>query len=165
MRSGSDPPANDSGSRPPVPKWLVFAAGVPLLIAMAIEFFAVLARNFGWTFIGSIELVQAMILLSSSGAMVAATLSRAHAKVSIFSRRYSGRSGRFMRIILALGGTVFFAALAAGSAWIAWEMRGAMEQSELLGVPYLPLRLILTLTMTVIAVLYARRVFTELSHR
>jgi TRAP-type C4-dicarboxylate transport system permease small subunit len=148
-----------------VPRWLVVLAGLPLLAAMLIEFTAVIARNLGWNIVGSIELVQAMILLSSSGAMIMATLSRAHAKVSLFSSRYRGRSGRAMRILLAVGGTVFFFAVACGSAWIAWDMRGAAEQSELLGIPYLPLRVIVTAAMVVIALIYARRVITELANR
>ena len=70
-----------------------------------------------------------------------------------------------MRILLAVGGTAFFLALAAGSAWIAWDMRDAAEQSELLGVPDLPLRLVVTLATLVIALLYARRIVSELAGR
>jgi TRAP-type C4-dicarboxylate transport system permease small subunit len=102
-----------------------------------------------------------MILLSSSGAMVAATLSRAHAKVSIFSSRYRGRSGRAMQILLAVGGSAFFTAVAIGSTWIAWDMRGGAEQSELLGIPYLPLRVLVTVAMFIIALIYVRRIFVE----
>jgi hypothetical protein len=154
--SESPDPARDR-----VPRWLVMLAGLPLLMAMLIEFGAVLARNVGWNLVGSIELVQAMILLSSSGAMVAATLSRAHAKVSIFSSRYRGRSGRAMQILLAVGGSAFFTAVAIGSTWIAWDMRGGAEQSELLGIPYLPLRVLVTVAMFIIALIYVRRIFVE----
>ena len=159
------PPGAPDENRGRVPQWLVVAAGLPLLAALLIEFAAVIARNVGWNLVGSIELVQAMILLSSSGAMVAATLSRAHAKVSVFSSRYRGRSGSAMRVLLAVGGTAFFLSLTAGSAWIAWEMRNASEQSELLGVPYSPLRVVVTVAMFVIALIYARRVVLELTRR
>jgi TRAP-type C4-dicarboxylate transport system permease small subunit len=148
-----------------VPRWLVVLAGLPLLMAMLVEFVAVIMRNLGWNIIGSIELVQAMILLSSSGAMVAATLTRAHAKVSIFSSRYRGKSGRAMRILLAVGGSVFFTALAVGSTWVAWDMRGGAEQSELLGIPYMPLRVLVTVAMFIIALIYARRVIAEFAAR
>ena len=145
-----------------IPRSLVVLAGVPLLGAMLIEFLAVVARNTGWNLVGSIELVQALILLSSSGAMVAATISRAHAKVSVLSSRYRGASGRAMRILLASGGAVFFLALAAGSAWIAADMWDASEQSELLGVPYFPLRVVVILATLAIAGIYAWRVVREL---
>jgi len=148
-----------------VPRWLIVLAGLPLLMAMLIEFGAVMLRNLGWNLVGSIELVQAMILLSSSGAMVAATLSRAHAKVSIFSSRYRGQSGRAMRILLAVGGSAYFIALAFGSTWVAWDMRGGAEQSELLGIPYMPLRVLVTVAMFIIALIYARRIIRELAAR
>lgn len=162
---GNQRPEESGEARRTVPRWLVIIAGVPLLAAMLIEFVAVISRNLVWNLVGSIELVQAMILLSSSGAMVAATLSRAHAKVSVFSQRYRGRSGRAMRILIAIGGSVFFLALAVGSAWIAADMWSASEQSELLGIPYLPLRLVVTAAMFLIALIYARRIVTELLGR
>lgn len=158
-------PGDLAAARERIPRWLVVAAGLPLLAAMLIEFAAVVARNAGWNLVGSIELVQAMILLSSSGAMVAATLSRAHAKVNLFSSRYRGRAGRAMRILLAIGAAAFFLALATGSAWIAWDMRSAAEQSELLGLPYLPLRIVVTVATLLIALIYARRVITEVTGR
>jgi Na+/proline symporter len=68
-----------------------------------------------------------------------------------------------MRILLAVGGSVFFAALAFGSTWVAWDMRGGAEQSELLGIPYLPLRVVVTIAMFVIALIYARRIVAELA--
>ncbi len=155
-------PTELEAARGRIPRLLVIVAGVPLLLAMLIEFLAVVARNSGWNLVGSIELVQALILLSSSGAMVAATISRAHAKVSVLSSRYRGAYGRAMRILLAAGGTVFFLALAAGSAWIAADMWGAFEQSELLGVPYFPLRVVVVLATLAIAGIYAWRIVREL---
>lgn len=152
-------------ARERIPRLLVILAGVPLLAAMAIEFAAVVGRNAGWNLVGSIELVQALILLSSSGAMLAATASRAHAKVSVFSRRYRGATGRAMRILLALGGAAFFFALAVGSGWIAADMWGAHERSELLGVPYFPLRAVVTLATLAIGCMYALRIVGELRSR
>ena len=163
-RAGRVPDAVEE-ARERIPRWLVVLAGVPLLAAMLIEFLAVVGRNVGWNLVGSIELVQALILLSSSGAMVAATVSRAHAKVNVLSRRYRGASGRALRILLALGSAVFFLALAVGSGWIAVEMWGAGEQSELLGVPYFPLRVVVTLATLAIGGMYAMRIVGELRRR
>jgi TRAP-type C4-dicarboxylate transport system permease small subunit len=143
----------------------VVIGGVPLLAAMFTEFLAVVARNTGWNIVGSIEFVQAMVLLSSCGAIVLATLSRSHAKVTVISRRITGRSGSALRLVIALGASTFFLALAAGSAWIAMDMWGAAEQSELLAIPYLPLRCVAALATFVVAVIYARRVIAELTGR
>ena len=148
-----------------IPVWLVVVGGVPLLAAMFAEFLAVVARNTGWNIVGSIEFVQAMVLLSSCGALVLATLSRSHAKVTVISRRIRGRSGSLLAIATALGACAFFLALAVGSAWIALDMWGANEQSELLGIPYFPLRCVAALTTFTVAVIYGRRILSELTGR
>jgi TRAP-type C4-dicarboxylate transport system permease small subunit len=141
-----------------IPGWLVFVGGVPLLAAMAIEFASVIARNLGTPFPGPIELVQAAILLSSSTAIVIATLSRSHAKVRLLLSRMQGTSSRVLKILNAIGGTIFFLALTIGSAWIVLDMWEAAEQSEILGVPWLPLRCFAAGCMLTTAVLYAFRV-------
>ena len=158
-------PQEAEEAREHIPRWLVILAGAPLLAAMLIEFLAVVGRHIGWNLVGSIELVQALILLSSSGAMIAATLSRKHAKVNLLSRRYRGGAGRAMRILLAVGSATFFLVLAFGSGWIALEMWGADEQSELMGVPYFPLRVAVTLATFAIGSLYGMRVARELRNR
>lgn len=163
--SGTESPGGGGTRGGRIPTWLVVVGGVPLLAAMFTEFFAVVARNTGWNIIGSIELVQALILLSSCCAIVIATLSRSHAKVSVLSRRITGRSGSVLRVLTALGGAVFFLALAVGSAWIAVDMWGAAEQSELLALPWFPLRCIATLATFIVAVIYARRILTEVRGR
>jgi TRAP-type transport system small permease protein len=150
------------GGRIRIPGWLVAVAGIPLLAAMTTEFLAVLARNTGWNIVGSIELVQALILLSTCGAIVIATLNRSHAKVTVLSRLYSGHTGRALRTLLAISSAIFFFALAVGSTWIAIDMWHSYERSELLGVPYLPLRIIVSISMFAVAVIYALRLVTEL---
>lgn len=159
--STNEPQSNHDEKSGHTPAWLIVVAGIPLLLAMLVEFIAVLGRNTGWSFVGSIELMQVMILLSSSGALIAATMSRSHAKVTILSRRISGRSGRILRTVVALGGAIFFFSLAAGSAWILIDMWHSHEQSELLGLPYLPLRFVVVGSTLLVGCLYARRIFVD----
>lgn len=162
MRVGS----SDEGRRSSqIPGWLVVVGGVPLLTAMAVEFVSIIGRHTGVTFVGSIELVQAAVLVSSSAAIVIATLSRAHAKVRIVLSRARGRPGRALRLFNALGSAVFFLALSVGSAWIAMDMWGALERSELLGIPYLPLRCFATACMLASAILYTGRIITGIARR
>lgn len=149
----------NSSRSTPVPAWLAVVGGVPLLAAMIVEFASVAGRNTGYPVPGAIELVEAMILLSSSTAMVIATLSRAHAKVRVLVSRVHGLPGQLLRFLIAAGSCVFFSALAAGSAWILYDMWDAHEQSELLRLPYLPLRLFATACLLITAVLYLRRLF------
>jgi TRAP-type C4-dicarboxylate transport system permease small subunit len=156
--------AGESQSRKdsqPIPTWLVLIGGVPLLAAMGFEFLSVVARNTGMTFPAAIELVQASILFSSATAIVIATLSRAHAKVRLVLNRASGRWADVLATLNAAGGTVFFLALMTGSAWIAWDMWGEHEHSELLKLPYMPLRVFAATCMLITAVLYARRLLRE----
>lgn len=142
-----------------LPGWLVLLGGIPLLAAMAIEFVGVVLRNAGWPIPGSIELVEICVLLSSSVAIVLATMSRSHAKVRVLLNRVRGVSSQTLHVVIAIGGTVFFLSLVAGGVWIIVDLWGAAEHSETLGVPYLPLRLFAAACMLVTAALYARRVF------
>ena len=68
-------------------------------------------------------------------------------------------------LIVAALSLFFFTALAVGSTWVAWDMRGGAEQSELLGIPYMPLRVLVTVAMFIIALIYARRVIAEFAAR
>ena len=160
-RSPQDSP--DSSRK--IPAWLVIAGGTPLLAAMFVEFLSVIGRNTGLPIPGAIELVQAAVLLSSSVAIVAATLSRSHAKVRVLLNRARGTSSTALKIFNAIGGTTFFLALAIGGLWIIGDMWGAAEQSELLGVPWLPLRCVAAASMLTTAALYAYRVLTGLKRR
>jgi len=162
----SDRPANsrsgkpDGGSpRDTIPTWLVVIGGGPLLLVMLIEFVSVIGRNSGFIILGSIELVQAAILLSSASAIVMATLGRSHAKVRILLNRSSGKTAQLLKAFNALCGMLFFLALTIGGLWIALDMWGAQEQSELLGVPYLPLRCFAAVCTLATAGLYLRRMF------
>jgi len=148
-----------------VPAWLVAAGGAPLLAAMLIEFASVIGRNTGLPIPGAIELVQAAVLLSSSAAIVAATLSRSHAKVRVLLSRARGTSNTVLKVFNAIGGMLFFLALAIGGSWIILDMWGASERSELLGVPWLPLRCVAAASMLTTALLYARRVVARLMRR
>lgn len=140
-----------------IPVWLVVVGGIPLLAAMLVEFITVIGRHTGFMFLGSIEAVQVAILLSSATAIVLATLARSHAKVRLLLNRSAGRTRTALTIFNAVCGTLFFLALTIGSIWLAAGMWGAREQSEILALPYFPLRVFLCVSMFVTALLYARR--------
>lgn len=140
-----------------IPAWLVMLGGVPLVLAMLVEFITVVGRHTGFMILGSIEAVQVAILLSSATAIVMATLARSHAKVRLLLNRADGRARTALNFFNALCGALFFLALTAGSVWLAADMWGTREQSELLALPYFPLRCFVCLGMLVTALLYARR--------
>jgi TRAP-type C4-dicarboxylate transport system permease small subunit len=119
---------------------LYIVGGCSLLAAMAIETVTVLVRNAGITIYGSIEMVEAAILISSSCALIVATLNRSHAKVRILHNRLSGNSRKYVDFLNNLCSAFFFLALTVGQVWIASDMWNAYEQSEVLAIPYFPLR-------------------------
>lgn len=137
--------------------WLFLVGAAGLLLAMATDAIAVVGRHIGRPLLGSIEVVQAAILLASSAAMVSATLAEKHAVVHLLIDRMSPASRALLQRLHALLCVVFFAALGAGSIWIALEMRGGYERSELLGIPFAPLRCISILAVLAVAVIYALR--------
>jgi TRAP-type C4-dicarboxylate transport system permease small subunit len=138
-------------------QWLFLVGAAGLLVAMATDAVAVLGRHIGRPLLGSIEVVQAAILLASSAAMVSATLAEKHAVVHLLIDRLQPASRAVLQRLHALLCMVFFAALGAGSIWIALDMRGGYERSELLGIPFAPLRVISILAVFAAAIIYAIR--------
>jgi TRAP-type C4-dicarboxylate transport system permease small subunit len=92
--------------------------------------------------VGSIELVQAAMLIASSAAIVLATLHRRHAMVHLLLNRLGTPSKRRLLQSGCLLGSVFFIFLTIASLLALHDMWGAHEQSDLLHVPYVPLRIL-----------------------
>lgn len=132
-----------------------------LLTAMAVDTLAVLGRHIGVSLLGSIELVQAAMLLASSAALVAATLQRQHASVHLLIDRLPAPLRRAASAFALVLSIVFFLCLTAGSIWIASDMWGAHEASDLLKIPYSPLRLASIISLLTVAVALAMQVRRE----
>ena len=126
---------------------LVWIGGAALLGMTAIDTLAVFGRNLGWPIHGSIELIQAAVLIAGGIALLAATLAGNHARVHVLLDRLSP-SGKVLALrTTALIMALFFAGLLAGSLWLAADLWLAHEQSELRGVPWRWLRLIANLCL------------------
>lgn len=122
--------------------WVVFAFGAAgLLGAAATDMLAVIGRRAGVPFLGSVEVAQVCVMLAGGAAIVAATLGRDHASVRVFTERASPRARDMLRRIACLTAAAFLAVLTIGSAWILWELRDGAEQTELLGIPVILLRI------------------------
>jgi TRAP-type C4-dicarboxylate transport system permease small subunit len=120
---------------------LLVTGAVGLLGAMLTDSIAVVGRHVGVPFTGSIELVQAFIVLGGASAIAYASLGATHAAVELVFHRLPVSAQRLARRLAALLGFLFLAALVIGSAWIAWEYRDAGERTELLGIEVKWLRL------------------------
>ena len=138
---------------------LVVIGGLALFCAMATDAVAVIGRHTGWSLHGSIELVQGLVLVSGSLAMVLATVAGEHARVHLLVDRVPERMKAFLKRFGLLCGAVFFAALLVASVIIARDVWSGHEESELLHVPYRPLRVLSLLTLAGVALVFLRQTF------
>jgi TRAP-type C4-dicarboxylate transport system permease small subunit len=119
----------------------VWTGGAALIAATAIDTVAVIGRNLGLPVVGSIELVQAAVLVSGMFGLIFATAGDDHARVRILTDRHD-RGRTFADVVGPLSMAAFFAALLTGSVWLAADLWNGHERSELLGVSWRGLRLI-----------------------
>jgi TRAP-type C4-dicarboxylate transport system permease small subunit len=136
---------------------LVWVAGGALLVAMATDTLAMLGRHLRLPLLGSIEIVQAAVLIAASGALLLATIHESHARVHLLLRRLP----EGLRALLGAGHHVaailLVLALLAGSAWIASDLWQGHEESELLRLPWMPLRLVVVLLLATLLVVLVRQ--------
>ena len=139
---------------------LTWVGGVALLLATATDTLAVLCRYLGFPITGSIEAMQAIVLVSGVVALVMSTWEDSHAKVHLLLDRMSPRAKALAHWLSDLSTLLFLSALLAGSVWLAVDLWPGFEHSELLGVPWSVLRLIvnagLALTIGLLAVRLVR---------
>ncbi len=132
---------------------LIWIAGGALLIAMVVDTFAMLGRALQIPLIGSIEIVQAVVLFAACGGLIIATLDHAHARVRLVLDRLPSRWRRRFETLYAVAAALLFAALLAGSLWITADLWSGFEESEILRIPYRPLRLAVVLPLIVLLAL------------
>jgi TRAP-type transport system small permease protein len=140
---------------------LIWIAGGALLVAMVVDTAAMLGRQIHWPLLGAIELVQAAVLFGAAGALVLASLEHSHARVHLLLDRLSPRWQAALLRLHQLFALVFFAGLLAGSAWLALDLWHGHEESELLRVPYRPLRVALVLALLFLLGLSVRRLMSR----
>jgi TRAP-type C4-dicarboxylate transport system permease small subunit len=138
--------------------WLFYLGAAGLLLAMTVDAVAVVGRHVGWPLLGSIELVQAAILVASSAAMLSATLAGKHATVHMLMDRLSGTPRAVMHKIHALLCALFFLALACGGIWILSDLWHGQEESEVLHIPFMPLRVISIIAVLGVALTFVLRI-------
>jgi TRAP-type transport system small permease protein len=153
----------DSNSRQAGPLFYIGAAA--LLLAMAVETIAVLGRHAGIPLLGSLEIIQACVLLMTSAAMLSATMNGNHATVTLLTSRVGERGRRILSMFANLLCALFFIGLAAGAVWLAAESWNDYEQSELLHIPFRPLRVISLLASGAIALVFLRNLSRLLRRR
>jgi TRAP-type transport system small permease protein len=126
-----------------------------LLVAMSIEAIAVAGRQLGIPLLGALEIIQTAILLTASAAMLSATLADAHASVRLVVERLSPSTQHLLHRFALLVAAAFFACLAIAAGWLTIDAWNEFEHSELLHIPYRPLRVIVVVMTSAIALVFA----------
>jgi TRAP-type C4-dicarboxylate transport system permease small subunit len=150
-------PAREPAARGP----LFYVGASALLLAMAVDAVAVAGRHLGFPLLGSLELVQAAILLASSSALVSATLAGRHASARFLLDRFGARARLLMQRINLLLTLLFLLILAIGQIWIARDLWHGHEDSELLHIPYAPLRIASICAVLLAALVLARQLLAR----
>ena len=144
------------------PLFYIGAAG--LLSMMVIETAAVLGRHVGVPVTGALELAQASIVPAACAAMLVATLQGAHAAVHMLTDRMPRSLQRQVFRAGSILAGLCFAALCAGSAWLAVEYWNSFEQTEVLHIPFRPLRAVVTLSAALLSLAFFHRAFHRTIH-
>jgi len=129
---------------------LIWLSGGALLLAMLVDTLAMVGRQIGVPLIGSIEIVQAAVLFAAAGGLIVASLDQAHARVRLLLDRLPIAWRARIERLHAVAAALVYAALFIGSSWIAIDLWGGHEESELLRIPYRPLRAAIALTLLVL---------------
>jgi TRAP-type C4-dicarboxylate transport system permease small subunit len=136
---------------------LFYTGSVGLLGIMTVESIAVIGRHVGMPVLGALELAQASIVPAACAAMLIATLAGAHAAVHMLTDRMPPAARNFTVRAGSLLAAVFFAALAAGAFWLAGEFWNSFEHSEVLHIPFRPLRALVALSALALSAVFLHR--------
>lgn len=136
---------------------MVWTGGIALIVAASLNLLAVIGRHTGLPLKGAIELVQVAVLIAGSLALVAATLARNHARVHLILDRLTGVNRDVAEWICTALSILFYLMLLAGSCWLALDLWGSQEVSELIGVPWRAMRIFLNMALVLVIILLARQ--------
>ena len=137
---------------------LVWVGAAGLLTATVVDTLAMLGRHLRMPLLGSIEIVQYAVLVAASVSLVVATQRDTHARVHLLLDRMTPAQRQRADRLHAFGGVLFVLALLVGSAWITRDLWTGHEESELLQIPYRPLRVAVLLMLLSLLVIHVKQV-------
>lgn len=148
-----------SGAQPR-PRGLLFYVGsAGLLCMMLVEAVAVVGRRVGIPVTGALEIVQAAIVPAACAGMLISTLRGGHAAVHMLTGRLPQAARRRIEQLGAALAALFFAAMCGGAVWLAMEFWNSYEQSEVLHIPFRPLRMLVALTAAALTLVFLRGMY------
>jgi TRAP-type C4-dicarboxylate transport system permease small subunit len=133
----------------------VFSLGAFALAgAMTTDAIAVAGRHLGIALLGSIEVMQALIVLLATSAMLMTTLVDGHARVRIVLEKVSQPAVLRLERLSDMASAAAFLWLVLGSLWLASDLWNGAEVTEILNLPLRWLRVVWIVGCLVIAVLF-----------
>jgi TRAP-type C4-dicarboxylate transport system permease small subunit len=142
----------------PAPRGVLFYVGAAgLLCVMLIEVVAVIGRHTRLPLLGALEMAQAAIVPAACAAMVIAALAGAHAAVHLVTERLPPGARALAARVSALLAAVFFAGLCVGACWLTVEFWNSFEETDVLHIPFRPLRVLVAFAAGALAVIFLHR--------
>lgn len=124
-------------------------------IALAAQLLTVsistLARHLGIALPGSIEIVQIIIAIIASTALLTATAFGVHAAVHLIIDRIGHNIAAGLNRLICLLSGIFWSLLVIGGGWIILDVWRGHEETILLGIPLVPIRCIWLVACLMIA--------------
>lgn len=154
-------PVKTSGTdeTPPVAKRgvLFYVGATGLLSVMVIEAIAVMGRHLRMPLLGALEMAQASIVPAACASMVIASLAGTHAVVHLVTERMPDHLREWMSRVSALLAAVYFTGLFVGVTWLTLEFWDSFEETDVLHIPFRPLRLLVSVCAGALAVIFLGR--------
>ena len=144
---------------------MFFVGSAGLLAVMGVEAVAVIGRHVGMPVLGALELAQAAIVPAACAAMMIATLRSAHAAVHMIIDRLPPSLREWTERVGAILAALFFGALTVGAVWLASDYWNGFEHTEVLHIPFRPLRILCSVSMLFIVAVFAYRIFKPRASR
>lgn len=144
--------------KPGIARGVLFYVGsAGLLALMLIEVIAVAGRHLRMPLLGALEMAQAAIVPAACASMIIASVAGAHAVVHLVTERLSEAARARLARVSALLAGLFFAGLCAGVTWLTVEFWNSYEETDVLHIPFRPLRVLVSGSALSLALLFLHR--------
>jgi len=131
----------------------LFLGGVFLILGMLILMSNIFGRFVHLVIPGSYELFELIMVIPVAFALVHAALQKTHVVVHLIVSRFPPRLSAAAEILASLLSFTIWALIAWGGARLAYE-NGLKETTDILGVPYLPFRIVLLFCLFLFCLTY-----------
>lgn len=136
---------------------LFYIGAAGLLMVMVIEAIAVVGRHVRIPLLGALEMAQAAILPAACASMVIASLAGTHAVVHLVTERLTPHLRGWMDRVSSLIAALYFAGLCIAAVWLAHDYWDSFEESDVLHIPFRPLRILVAICAGSLALIFLHR--------